>query len=135
MGFFSKAISKISTASISAGFNGVKNVIDELHTSKEEKALIDIEFNKLQTEINKLEAGNVSKFVSGWRPFIGWICGFGFGFNFIIRPILNYVLLVFCPAVPIMASLEMGVLSTLLTGMLGFGALRTFEKHKNKARD
>jgi len=134
MGFF-KGLAKVSTASISAVFTGTKDIIDELHTSKEEKAKLDIHFNKMQTEINKLEAQNVSIFVSGWRPFIGWICGFGFGFNFIIRPILNYVLLVFCPAVPIMASLEMGVLSTLLTGMLGFGALRTFEKHKNKARD
>jgi len=135
MGFFTKAIAKISTASISAGFNGVKNVIDELHTSKEEKALIDIEFNKLQTEINKLESQNVSIFVSGWRPFIGWICGFGLGFNFIIRPILNYILLVFYPLVPIMESLDVGVLISLVTGMLGFGALRTFEKHKNKARN
>ena len=51
--------------------------------------------NTLQTETNNKNAENPSLFVSGWRPFIGWICGLGLGFNFVIRPIMNYVLLVF----------------------------------------
>src|SRR5260370_9526391 len=28
-----------------------------------------------QIEVNKTEAANVSTFVAGCRPFIGWICG------------------------------------------------------------
>ena len=27
-----------------------------------------------QTDINKVEAGSTSMFVSGWRPAIGWVC-------------------------------------------------------------
>ena len=30
-----------------------------------------------QQEINKQEAAHKSIFVAGWRPFIGWVCGFG----------------------------------------------------------
>ena len=114
---------------------GVGKILDTLVTNIEERGRVDIEFNKLQTEINKLESQRASLFVSGWRPFIGWICGVGIGFNFIVRPVINYFLMVFYPAIPIMKSLEMGVLSTLVTGMLGFGAIRTYEKIKNKARN
>jgi hypothetical protein len=28
-----------------------------------------------QLDINRTEAANPSVFVSGWRPFIGWVCG------------------------------------------------------------
>ena len=72
--------------------------------------------------------------MSGWRPFIGWVCGVGLGFNFVVRPTANYLLMVFSPETPIMQSLDVGVLTTLITGMLGFGAIRTYEKIKGKAR-
>ena len=114
---------------------GVNKILDTVITTSVERGKIDIEFNKLQTKINELEASSSSLFVSGWRPFVGWICGIGIGFNFIIRPILNYLLLIFYPLTPIMNSLDMGVLSTLITGMLGFGAIRTYEKIKNKHRN
>ena len=29
-----------------------------------------------QTDINKVEAASSSLFIAGWRPFIGWGCGF-----------------------------------------------------------
>ena len=29
-----------------------------------------------QLEINKTEAAHASIFVAGWRPFVGWCCGF-----------------------------------------------------------
>ena len=116
-------------------FSGVTNIIDEVITSKEEKALLQIKMNELQTVTNNKNAENPSLFVSGWRPFIGWVCGSGIGFNFVIRPIMNYILLVFYPAVETMPSLDVSVLLSLITGMLGFAGLRTFEKIKNKERN
>ena len=41
-----------------------------------------------QLEVNKAEATNTSVFVSGWRPFIGWICGTGLAYQFLVYPIL-----------------------------------------------
>ena len=120
---------------VNDALGGVNKILDTVVTTSVERGKIDIEFNKLQTQINELEAGNGSIFVSGWRPFVGWVCGVGVGFNFVLRPIFNYVLLVFYPDVPIMESLSMAQLIPLLTGMLGFGAIRTYEKVKNKHRN
>ena len=120
---------------ISEAVSQVGKTIDELVTSKEEKGRIDLELQKLQTVINEKESEHSSLFVSGWRPFIGWICGVGLGFNFVLRPLINYVLLVFFPQTPIMESLEVGALMTLITGMLGFGTIRTYEKIKGVQRN
>ena len=120
---------------VKEGLGGVNNILDTVITNYEERGKIDIAFNKLQTDINLLDSKNVSLFVSGWRPMCGWICSFGVGFNYILRPLINYVLAVFYPLVQQMESLDMAQLMPLLMGMLGFGALRTYEKVKKSARD
>lgn len=74
-----------------------------------------------QLDVNKVEAANPNVFVAGWRPYIGWICGTGLGYQFLIYPIL----VAFVPGI---AQLDMGTLITLLGGMLGLGAMRTVEK-------
>lgn len=81
-----------------------------------------------QTDTNKIEAASVSIFVSGWRPFVGWVCGCGFGYQFLFSPLLGYVSAIFHGPVP--PSIDVSALSTMLTGMLGFGAMRTWEKVK-----
>lgn len=79
-----------------------------------------------QTDINKIEAASTSLLVSGWRPFIGWICGAGLGYQFLIYPVaVAYI--------PKIVMLDMGTLLTLLGGMLGFGYMRTTEKIKGVA--
>lgn len=81
-----------------------------------------------QTDTNKVEAANVNIFVSGWRPFVGWVCGCGFGYQFLFSPLLGYVSAIFHGPIP--PSIDVSALSTMLTGMLGFGAMRTYEKVK-----
>ena len=44
----------------------VTDNVDRFTLDKEEKALI-AEINKAQLEVNKVEAGSTSLFVSGWR--------------------------------------------------------------------
>jgi hypothetical protein len=120
---------------VKQGLGGVNKIVDTLTTTQEERGKLDIAFQKLQTDINLAESKNVSLFVSGWRPFCGWVCSFGVGFNYVLRPLLNYVLAVFYPLVEQMEALDMSQLMPLLMGMLGFGALRTYEKVKKKARN
>jgi len=79
-----------------------------------------------QLEINKAEATNPSVFVSGWRPFVGWVCGFGLVYSFIGQPLLAWASLSFHFAIP--PTLDLGTLLTILGGMLGLGSLRTLEK-------
>ena len=83
---------------------------------------------ELQGEINKIEAQHRTIFVAGWRPFIGWVCGFALAYNFVLRDLL--VWWVGPETAP--PALQMEHLITVLIGMLGLGGMRTFEKFNNK---
>ena len=76
-----------------------------------------------QVAINVEEAKSDDLFKSGWRPFIGWMCGAGLGYQFLFYPVAIAWL-------PKIQQLDMGTLVTLLFGMLGLGAYRTMEKMK-----
>lgn len=130
-----KASGKAVGEVVKEGLGGVSKILDNLVTTQKERGDLDIAFNKLQADINLVEAKSGSFFVSGWRPFIGWVCGVGVGFNYVLRPFLNYILAVFYPSVSQIDTMDMSQLMPLLMGMLGFGALRTYEKVKKKARD
>jgi hypothetical protein len=85
-----------------------------------------------QADVNKVEAASTRLFVSGWRPFIGWVCGTGLACQFIIGPLFTWLaMLSKHPAV--FPALDLGTLLTLLLGMLGLGGMRTFEKTKGVA--
>lgn len=83
-----------------------------------------------QISINKAEAESTDFFRGGWRPFIGWVCGLGLFYQFLLRPLLTFVLMVFETKVQTMPALELDTLMTLLFGILGLGAMRTTEKLK-----
>jgi hypothetical protein len=80
-----------------------------------------------QIQINITEASSKSLFVSGWRPFVGWVCGLGLAVQFLVNPIFTWVAQLVGHPTPF-PSLDLGTLLTLLFGMLGLGGLRTYEK-------
>ncbi len=82
---------------------------------------------KQQIEVNKVEAAHKNMFVAGWRPAIGWICGFALMYSTILSPILG----IWFTVPPVDSSL----LTTVLMGMLGLGAMRTVEKAKGVQRE
>ena len=84
-----------------------------------------------QNQVNLEEAKSDSTFKSGWRPYIGWVCGGGLTYQLIVRPIGTWITTNCCGWQP-MPSLDMDTLLTLLFGMLGLGAYRTYEKVKFK---
>lgn len=86
-----------------------------------------LQMAKGQTDTNLAEAANPKLFVSGWRPFIGWICGLGLASQFIVAPFATWIASVVGHPM-IFPNLDLGPLLVLLTGMLGLGALRTTEK-------
>lgn len=90
-----------------------------------------------QMEINKQEAAHGSVFVAGWRPAIGWICGLALAWNFVLQPLLLWIVWLipaYADKVAMAPRLDMGELMWLLTGMLGLGTMRTYEKQKGVAR-
>lgn len=81
-----------------------------------------------QMDINKIEASSKSLFVSGWRPFVGWVCGFGVAWNFVIQPLISWIAFLFDVDLMGAPRLDISDLMTLLLGMLGLAAQRTYEK-------
>lgn len=82
---------------------------------------------QMQADTNKAEAGNASMFVAGWRPFIGWVCGSGLAYQFMLEPLATWVAALAGHPV-VMPALDLSTLMTLLLGMLGLGGMRTVEK-------
>ena len=89
-----------------------------------------------QMKINEIEAASSGLFRGGWRPAVGWVCVIGLFYQFIIKTIFPWAMTIAMAAlhkhfsVPEMPTLDMGTLTVLLTGMLGLGGFRTFEKLK-----
>jgi len=81
-----------------------------------------------QIEVNKAEASSSSVFKGGWRPFIGWVCGFAFAYHFILQPILLFGTAVAGVSLPPLPEFDMSQMMPVLLGMLGLGGLRTYEK-------
>lgn len=86
-----------------------------------------------QLAINQAEAASPLTFVSGWRPFIGWVCGAALVYHYIARPMLPWLLALVGKPMPPIPPLDMGDLITILLGMLGLGGLRTYEKKQGVA--
>ena len=80
-----------------------------------------------QLDINKVEAANPSVFVSGWRPFVGWVCGSACAWNWIGLPIVKLGLMVWGHPIDL-APANLSEMMPLLLGLLGMGTLRTVEK-------
>lgn len=85
-----------------------------------------------QLEVNKAEA-TTDMFRGGWRPAVGWVCVVGLGYQFILQPVLPWVVALFGAQVPPLPAIDNETLMVLLTGMLGLGGLRTVERVKGKA--
>jgi len=85
------------------------------------------ELAKAQLEVNKAEAQHKSLFVSGWRPAVGWCCVFGMMGNFMVIPFTNFVLALLKIEV-VVPLIDTATMMPVLMGMLGLGAMRTYEK-------
>ena len=114
----------------------ISKVIDDLHTSDEEKLDKKILMQRIQQklaekqlDVNAKEAGHRSIFVSGWRPFIGWCGGLALFFEFILSPCIEWYAK-FAGLNLTAPEIQTGPLLAIVTSMLGVAGLRSFEKSK-----
>ena len=141
-------LASILGGGIGEAVKAVGQVADDLFTSDEEKELAKTSQYKAETDrihteqadriaqikVNQEEAKHRSVFVSGWRPFVGWVAGVGFGIHVILIPIVSLALSFFAPDFKI-PEFQTGLILTILGGILGIGkTLRTVEKAKGVAR-
>ncbi len=141
---------------LSTLFNGgdtvkaIGETVDKLFTSDDERLerenerakadqTYQLELAKLeaqalqnQTDINKIEAASTNLFVSGWRPFIGWICGYALAYVAIIEPALMFIaaMVGYEGDFP---TIDTTITMQVLMGMLGLGGMRSYEKVKGVA--
>jgi hypothetical protein len=109
-----------------------KSVLDPNAQAELEMKVLDLE-NKAQeiansvaiaqTEVNKVEAASSNFFIAGARPAILWIGGLVILYAYVISPILL--------ACGVKApDMNLGDLWPVITGILGLGTMRSFEKAK-----
>ena len=114
------------------------SLLDKVIEDKDEKNRIAFELStfaerhanelaKGQLEVNKVEAAHKSLFVAGWRPSIGWCCSLGLLYHVLIAPIAGIWV-----EVP---EIDPSLLMTTMTGMLGLGAMRSYEKTRGVSRE
>ena len=145
MGFLSGLVS----GGIEGIANAAVNVIDELRVDDEERGRVEIDRYVAETErekvlqaerlaqmeVNTAEAQHSSIFVAGWRPFVGWVAGIGFGFHVLILPAAEFMVAVAWPDT-VLPEVDTVLVLSILGGMLGIQkSLRTVEKTKGVARD
>jgi Holin of 3TMs, for gene-transfer release len=99
----------------------------------------DVSLALAQIANNTEDSKSGSAFRGGWRPFIGWTCGIGLAYQLVIMPLGNsFISFMFTmswiPMVFRMDSLDTSTLMTLLTGMLGLGGMRTYERITGKIK-
>ena len=98
------------------------------HISPEKKAELEAKALELesqamiaQAEILKAEAASPNLFIAGARPAILWIGALVILYSYIIAPVLS----TFGVPVP---DIQLGDLWPVITGILGLGTMRTYEK-------
>jgi hypothetical protein len=90
----------------------------------------ELQVNLAQAKINEVEAASQNAFQAGWRPLAGYACVSGMIYEFLVRPLLPWLLTVCGVAdVPPLPSLDQ-VLFELMFGMLGLGTLRSADRWK-----
>lgn len=126
-----KILGNIVSSGASDLTKNVGDLIDKTFTSDDERLThaevmerIKQEADKMQVDINKIDAQSSNIFQAGWRPFIGWACGIGIAYSYVVAPILSQLF-----GLKI-ADLSTGELLTLVLALLGMTSTRTFEKMK-----
>ena len=134
---------------ISGLFSAAQSLIERFFPDPEKKAAAQLELlkmqqtgelanlaaetdlAKLQVQVNLEEAKSANWFVAGWRPFIGWTCGFGLAYVSIVEPLARFAAQVWFHYTGSFPIIDTTITMQVLLGMLGLAAARTVEKVKN----
>jgi hypothetical protein len=129
--------------------DGVKDIVSEVVVDKDKRDQVNLELKKLedqatarldaqvssQIEVNKVEAASNSVFVAGWRPAVGWVGAAGLAYATIFQPLASWTAAVVFEYKGGFPILDTELLWVALSGILGIGGMRSFEKYKGVATD
>lgn len=118
-------------------FSGISELLGKFIPDKDTLVQAQLELAKLQdgaaeradnlesaqVDVDKIEASNPNLFVSGWRPFIGWVGGITLAYSFLVAPFIH----MFVPHQPI-PTVDSSMIMDMVYALLGIGGMRTVEK-------
>lgn len=125
------------TAILNVGNTLIERLIPDKTAQDQAKAqLVEMqvqgEFDEMkgQLAVDQAEAGSQSTFVAGWRPFIGWVCGFALAYVYILQPFLVAGAVLFHSSFDStkLPTVDLSDMMPIVLGMLGLGAMRSFDK-------
>jgi len=138
IGSIIEGVGKVASSLVTTDRERLQMALEDRKLDLEEKR-IDQTTDLAQVEVNKIEASSNSIFVAGWRPAVGWVGVLGLAYQFLGYPLMQW-LWSFLQGVDIIPKglqpppdLQTDQLMVLLSGLLGFGGMRSFEKSKGVA--
>lgn len=119
--------------------------LDDLFTSDEEREAAKLKMMALMAQPHLMQAAaniesakSTNWFVAGGRPALMWVCAIALFYNWLIKDMIVIGIVSFnknaAEIVPLLPSIDGAEVTGLVTALLGLGALRTYEKVKDKAR-
>ena len=128
---------------VGAMISPVTSLISEYIEDKDKAARLAFEVSTLaanqahaetlaQIEVNKTEAATGNLFIGGWRPAMGWTCVSAYFLAYVGLPMLSFIAALAGKQIATPA-ISFAELAPVLFGMLGLGAMRTFDKIKGVA--
>lgn len=86
---------------------------------------------KGQLDVNLEEAKSTNWWVAGWRPACGWVGATGLAYSAILEPAARFIASVGFGYAGVFPVLDTTITMQILFGLLGLGAMRSYDK-KNK---
>lgn len=93
----------------------------------------DTQLAKGQLDVNIEEAKSSNWFVAGWRPACGWVGAAGLAYSAILEPLARFVAAVGFGYAGVFPILDTTITMQILFGLLGLGAMRSYDKKNGKA--
>lgn len=93
----------------------------------------DTQLAKGQLDVNIEEAKSSNWLVAGWRPACGWVGATGLAYSAILEPLARFVAAVGFGYAGVFPLLDTTITMQILFGLLGLGAMRSYDKKNGKA--
>ena len=90
-------------------------------------ANLESQSQKAQTDLDAAQAASPNFLIAGARPAVMWVCVLAFALNYLIEPLVTWVLRI-AGSQLVLPQLDLATMMPILLGTLGLGAYRTIEK-------
>jgi len=131
----------MSADPFTAGFDLVHAAIDKIFPDadtelkgKIDRAAMEItnahQIQLEQIKTNQIEAQSEHWFAANWRPALGWIGAVSLAYSAVVEPVMRFAAKVWIGYTGDFPVIDTTITMQILTGMLGLGVMRSYDKTK-----